>query len=105
MSREEAAAKLRKHLEDVDFLVTHSGAHDTEFLKSCGVSVSRKLMFDTQVLALALIPKGHKMYSLKNLLDDLEIPFDKDVLHNGGNDAFYTLKVFLSLAKLARDAS
>lgn len=77
-----------------------SGAHDTEFLEKCEVSVSGKLMFDTQVLSLALLPDGPPVYGLKKLLEDLKIPFDEEVLHNGGNDAFYTLKAFLSLAKL-----
>ena len=101
MPLKEAAARLREHIQGAHFLVTHSGAHDTEFLESCGVSVSGKLMFDTQVLSLALLPDGPKVYGLKKLLEDLKIAFDEDVLHNGGNDAFYTLKVFLSLvAKL-----
>lgn len=100
MSLKEAAAKLRDHIKGADFLVTHSGAHDTQFLEKCEVSVSGKLMFDTQVLSLTLLPDGPPVYGLKKLLEDLKIPFDEEVLHNGGNDAYYTLKAFLSLAKL-----
>lgn len=100
MSLKRAAAKIQKHIDEADFLVAHSAAHDEEFLANCGVSVSEKRMFDTQVLAMALLPDGPLLYSLKRLLTDLEIPFDEDILHNGGNDAYYTMKVFLALTKL-----
>ena len=100
MSLRRAAAKIQKHIDDADFLVAHSAAHDEEFLAHCGVSVSEKRMFDTQVLAMALLPDGPPLYSLKRLLTDLEIPFDEDILHNGGNDAFYTMEVFLALTGL-----
>ena len=101
MSLSRAAAKVEEHIAEADFLVTHSGAHDTEFLDSCGVSVSGKLMFDTQILATALLPDGPPLYSLKRLLEDLEIKFDEKILHNGGNDAVYTMKVFLALTQHA----
>ena len=101
MSLRRAAAKIQEHIADADFLVTHSGAHDTEFLDSCGVSVSGKLMFDTQILATALLPDGPPLYSLRRLLEDLEIKFDEKILHNGGNDAVYTMKVFLTLTQHA----
>lgn len=97
MSLRRAAAKIQNHIDEADFLVAHSGAHDEEFLASCGVSVSGKHMFDTQVLAMALLPDGPPLYSLKRLLIDLEIPFDEDILHNGGNDVCYTMDVFLAL--------
>ena len=100
MSLRKAAAKIQKDINDADFLVTHSGAHDEEFLASCGVSVSGKLMFDTQILAKELLPDGPLTYSLKRLLIDLEIPFDEDILHNGGNDAYYTMNAFLALTDL-----
>ncbi|KAJ7394124.1 hypothetical protein OS493_003802 [Desmophyllum pertusum] len=97
MSLRKAAAKIQKHIKEADFLVTHSGAYDKEFLASCGVSVSGKRMFDTQILAMAWLPDGPLLYSLKRLLVDWEIPFDEDILHNGGNDAYYTMDAFLAL--------
>ena len=100
MSLRKAAAKIQKHIDDADFLVAHSAAHDEEFLANCGVSVAAKRIFDTQVLAMALLPDGPPLYSLKRLLTDLEIPFDEDILHNGGNDAYYTMEVFLALTEL-----
>ena len=100
MSLRKAAAKIQNHINEADFLVTHSGAHDEEFLASCGVSVLGKRMFDTQILAMALLPDGPLCYSLKRLLIDLEIPFEEDILHNGGNDAYYTMDAFLALTDL-----
>ena len=55
MSLKDAAAKFMQHMRDVDFLVTHSGAHDEAYLASSGISLERKTMFDTQLLALALL--------------------------------------------------
>ena len=86
MSLRRAAAKIQEHIADADLLVTHSGAHDTEFLDRCGVSVTGKLMFDTQILATVLLPDGPPLYSLKRLLEDLEIKFDENL------DAVRTLK-------------
>lgn len=100
MSLRRAAAKIQNHIDDADFLVAHSAAHDEEFLANCGVSVSEKRMFVTQVLAMALLPDGPPLYSLKRLLTDLEIPFEEDILHNGGNDAYYTMEVFLAFTQL-----
>ena len=97
MSLGKAAAKIQKHIEDADFLVTHS-AHDEEFLASFGIWVTGKRMFDTQLLATVLLPKGPLRYSLKQLLVDLNIPFDKDSrLHNSGNDAYYNMAVFRAM--------
>ena len=97
-SLREAAEQIQEHIDAADFLVTHSGAHDTEFLASCGVSVLGKPMFDTQILATRLLPDGPLVRDLKRVVVDLHIPFDNDArLHNSGNDAYYTMKVFLAL--------
>ena len=97
MSLKEAAEKFMQHLRGVDFLVTHSGANDEEYLASSGIFLEGKPMFDTQLLALALLTSGTAVFGLKRLLSDLAIEFDEHILHNGGNDAAYTMKVFLAL--------
>ncbi|XP_068711864.1 uncharacterized protein [Montipora foliosa] len=97
-----AAREIQEHIDESDFLVTHSGEHDREFLAFCGVSLSDKPMFDTQTLAMALLPEGPLYYSLKRLLVDLEIQFETNILHNGGNDAHYTMQAFLALTRLSR---
>lgn len=99
MSLEEAADKFMQHIRGVDFLVTHSGANDEEYLASAGISLEGKPMFDTQLLALALLTTGTAVFGLKRLLSDLAIPFDEHILHNAGNDAAYTMKVFLALTR------
>ena len=99
MSLKQAAAKFKQHVRNADFLVTHSGAHDEAYLASSGISLEGKPMFDTQLLALALLTSGTAVFGLKRLLSDLAIPFDEDILHNGGNDAVYTMKLFFALAK------
>lgn len=100
MSLKEAAGRFMQHIKDVDFLVTHSGANDEAYLASSGISLQGKPMFDTQLLALALLTSGTAVFGLKRLLSDLAIPFDENILHNGGNDAVYTMKVFRALAKM-----
>ena len=100
MSLKEAAAKFTRYIRNADFLVTHSGAHDEAYLASSGISLEGKPMFDTQLLALALLTSGTTaVFGLKRLMSDLAIPFDEGILHNGGNDAVYTMKLFLALAK------
>ena len=99
MSLKEAAERFMQHIRDADFLVTHSGAHDEGYLASSGISLEGKPMFDTQLLALALLTTGTAVFGLKRLLSDLAIPFDEDILHNAGNDAVYTMKLFLALTE------
>ena len=52
MSLKEAAAKVQEQIAAVDILVTHGGAQDAELLECCGISVTEKIMFDTQLLAM-----------------------------------------------------
>ena len=99
MSLVEAADKFQQHIAGVDFLVTHAGHNDEEYLAGCGISLDGRQTFDTQMLALALLTGGPLIYSLKRLLSDLGIEYEEDILHNAGNDAVYTLKVFLGLSK------
>ena len=99
MSLKEAAEKFKQHIADADFLVTHAGHNDEAYLSGCGISLEGKQVFDTQKLAMGLLTGGPLIYSLKRLLNDLEIDFDEDVLHNAANDAVYTSKVFIALSK------
>lgn len=99
MSLREAANKFMEYIRGVDFLVTHSGANDEEYLASSGISLEGKPMFDTQLLALALLTSGNAVFGLKRLLSDLGIPYDEQILHNAGNDAAYTMNVFLALTR------
>ena len=103
MSLKEAAAKVQEQVAAVDILVTHGGAQDAELLDCCGISVTEKIMFDTQLLAVVLI-QGRRQHfrNLKQLLVELEIPFDENVrLYNSGNYAYLNTAVFLKLKDIA----
>ena len=53
-----------------------------------------------QVLALACFPAGGPIfYGLGRILRDLRISFEEDLMHNGGNDAAYTMEAFCALVK------
>lgn len=101
MSLAEAAGKFSQYISDADILVTHSGGGDEFYLAKNGMSLKGKPMFDTQLLGLALLTdeKNLSVFGLKRLMGDLGISYDEDILHNAGNDSYYTMKVFLALKK------
>ena len=99
MPLREAIAGFKHHLAQTDVLITHSGFHDEAYLSTYGISLAGKPMFDTQILALALMHGRPSLYGLKRLLRDLAIPFDESLLHNAGNDALYTMEAFRALRK------
>ena len=101
MSLAEAAGKFSQYISDADILVTHSGGGDEFYLAKNGMSLEGKPTFDTQLLGLALLTdeKNLSLFGLKRLMGDLGISYDEDILHNAGNDSYYTMKVFLALKK------
>ena len=103
MSLKEAAAKVQEQIEAVDILVTHGGAQDAELLECCGISVTEKIMFDTQLLAMVLLQDRRlDLNNLKQSLVELEIPFDENVrFYNSGNYAHMNTAVFLKLKHIA----
>ena len=53
-----------------------------------------------QVLALAHFPAGAPFSrGLSRILSDFGIDYKEDVMHNGGNDAAYTMEAFCALVK------
>ena len=103
MSLKEAAAKVQEQIAAVNILVTHGRAQYAKLLNSCGISVTEKIMFDTQLLAMVLLQDRRlDLNNLKKLLVELEIPFNKNVrLYNSGNYAFLNTAVFLKLKNIA----
>lgn len=87
-------------------LVGHSIRSDLTLVKNVGFKVDMDAKFleivDTQDMHrhLHMLPQ---QVGLGRLLSDLDI--DNSFLHNGGNDAVYTLQAMLSLAVLQREAS
>lgn len=100
MSLRESADRFREHIEGAEALVVHGGKFDTKILDQLDIQVPDKEMFDTQVLALALLSTGPRMpknWGLKRMMGELDITCDESILHNGGNDAAYTMKAFRAL--------
>ena len=103
MSLKEAAAKVQEQIAAVNILVAHGGAQYAKLLNGCGISVTEKIMFDTQLLAMVLLQDRRlDLNNLKKLLVELEIPFNENVrLYNSGNYAFFNTAVFLKLKDIA----
>ena len=104
-SLHEAARPFRQHIEGANVLVVHGGRTDTKILDQLDIQISAKEKFDTQVLALALLSTGPRMprhWGLKRMMVEMGITCDESILHNGGNDAAYTMKAFRTLANKAK---
>ncbi|CAI2172383.1 10826_t:CDS:2 [Funneliformis geosporum] len=82
--------------------VGHGVEMDLKYLENMGVSVSEVIqpveIFDTAEMNAARVGKPHERINLGRLLDELDI--ENYSLHNAGNDAHYTLCLFLELCKL-----
>ncbi|KAK3728481.1 hypothetical protein QZH41_002337 [Actinostola sp. cb2023] len=104
MSLKEAAALLQEKIASADVLVVHAGANDDKYLADNDIKTAEKTTFDTQILALNLLPTSNPRmisWGLKKILEELLISFDQDILHNAGNDAHYTTMAFKRLVKKA----
>ncbi|GES82663.1 hypothetical protein RCL_jg11484.t1 [Rhizophagus clarus] len=83
-------------------LVGHDVQMDVKYLESMGVNVKEVIKpveyFDTAEMNAARVGKPNQRINLGKLLDELEI--ENYCLHNAGNDAHYTLCLFLELCRL-----
>lgn len=93
--------KLQENVSHVDFLITHSTSLEDirSFLKSQGLREEHKEIIDTLTLHSALFPDSRKNNSIEDILMKLEIPCEIRKLQNAGYNAFYIMKIFLSLLK------
>lgn len=80
-----------------DYLVGHAFANDKAFLTQCGYYKNTKVL-DTQKYAPYALQKNQQM-SLANVVRDT-MAIEPECLHNGGNDAYYTMKSLLSMANV-----
>jgi hypothetical protein len=101
MTLKDAAKHLQSEVVDADALVVHAGGNEDKYLAENGITIAEKTMFDTQVLALNLLPSGPKCWGLKKILQQMYINYDESILHNAGNDAHYTMLAFKALVKRA----
>ena len=95
---EEVERRTLELVQDADYIVGHSFKNDKAFLAQAGYFKNTTVL-DTQSYA-PFYHRSNKMYSLKNVvLETLEE--EPKCLHNGGNDAYYTLKSLLKMAEVA----
>lgn len=85
-------------LVGTDYLVGHAFANDKAFLAQCGYFENTKVL-DTQKYAPYSLKVNQQM-SLTNIVRET-LEEEPEFLHNGGNDAYYTLKSLLKMAEVA----
>ena len=94
-----ALEMFREDIVECRFLLGHSIKHDHDYLKNIGVDLTElgKEMLDTQLIQMhtEINDKRYDMRGLSYLLREYGIDFEDKDLHNGGNDAYYTMMAFL----------
>ena len=106
VSLQQAIETFCQAVMNCTFLLAHSAHRDKDYLRNIGVDISksRKEIMDTQQVELHLEasrpgqrPPNDRLYlrGLTRLLENYEVAFDPEALHNAGSDAYYTMKVFL----------
>ena len=86
---------VRTLVEGSDYLVGHAFGNDSAFLSQCGYFQNTKVL-DTQKYAHYALKRQHLM-NLGNVVRET-MNEEPEFLHNGGNDAYYTLKSLLAMA-------
>ncbi len=90
-------ASVESLLAETDYLVGHAFANDKAFLAQCGYFENTEVL-DTQHLAPLHLLKNQRL-SLGNVVR-ATLNEEPAFLHNGGNDAYYTLKSLLKMAEV-----
>ncbi|KAH7038752.1 hypothetical protein BKA57DRAFT_370782, partial [Linnemannia elongata] len=79
-------------------LIAHDMTSDMKYLSGMGVTFPEGMIqFDTVEMNAARVGDSNTKTGLGKLLDELEI--ENYCLHNAGNDAHYTLELFLWLVR------
>ncbi|KAJ8906616.1 hypothetical protein NDN08_003109 [Rhodosorus marinus] len=79
------------------FVLGHNFKSDVDFLKNSGFTFDDlSKVLDTEGLSRQLL-QMRESTSVENLLSAMDIEYNN--LHNAGNDAFYTMKIFYHLLK------
>lgn len=99
-TKEEIINILHIFINQSDIILLHDSTNDIKALETFNLAkiIEQKKIIDTSVLFKIknnnlIIEKNTKRISLKDLLRTSRISYSK--LHNSGNDAVYTLKLFL----------
>ena len=95
----DALEMFHEDIEECHFLLGHSIKHDHDYLKNIGVDLTELgiEMLDTQLIQMhgEINDTRFDMRGLSYLLREHGIDFEDKDLHNGGNDAYYTMMAFL----------
>jgi DNA polymerase III epsilon subunit-like protein len=90
LTLEEAFGRLREVLATTDYLIGHGVNNELKWLRQNDIKLHCNLnLIDTGKLGGGIMHVG-KRASLTRVLDFLGI--EHDLLHNAGNDSFYTMK-------------
>lgn len=103
--------KLIEHTRDADYLVGHSLNCELNILKSNSKEEDFKHLYFIDTSNEIIYTKFTKKFkkqdknqiSLKNSLSIFNIPTDFIHLHNAGNDAQFTMKLFLQMVKFKKN--
>lgn len=97
VSAEEVKGIIADALEKADFLLFHDMASELSILKANGFSFESIQVLDTQRMSRHLYKDKKVNKPLNELL--LAHNIDYSYLHNSGNDAAYTLQLFLKMSE------
>ncbi|KAF9989923.1 hypothetical protein BGZ75_004311 [Mortierella antarctica] len=96
--QEDLETAAKRNSEGLFVLIAHDMASDEGYLRKMGVEFPRGMIkFDTIELNGARVGDSNVKTGLGKLLDEVEI--ENYCLHNAGNDAHYTLDLFLWLVR------
>jgi len=97
LSLDEIKTKVYKLVQESDHLVGHAFKNDIGFLQNIGYT-HKKEVFDTQNIAPLYLLENDR-HSLERVVKAV-MKEEPKFLHNGGNDAYYTMKSLLAMLDL-----
>ncbi|KAI9173299.1 hypothetical protein H9P43_007430 [Blastocladiella emersonii ATCC 22665] len=113
LSLSDSLAHVVRVLGTATALVGHAIASDLAFLRGAGAgravathapAAAATCVIDTQVMFKAVTATLDTL-RLAKILDALAVPYVPPILHNAGNDAWYTMLAFLKMAGVGVDAA
>lgn len=105
--KKDVAKKMNEIFKDTDYFLFHELSGDNKILKEIGINLEQRPnceLIDTQIFFQTHFRDKEseiKSPTLKGLLEAFNIPSQN--LHNSGNDAAYTLKLFQGMLDEYRD--
>lgn len=100
VKEDQLAALLTSRIQDADYLLFHEQREDMEIFKQLGVTVNKEILDTQMIYSRNFKPKGELKADLKTLIDFCKIK--AEYLHNAGNDAKYTMDLFLKMVDIKK---